>query len=186
MSSMNKNDFGIKGIFANYTSGELFKDFGIPVSCGIVFAIFQYINKESLADNLNNLLEYAIVYLPVMATIILTAYTMMIGALKSSLDVNRVLDNLSEKGCLQDEVTTKSKIEDLKISISASFAASIFISVIALGLCWIIYFVKGFHLPSQYACQINIVCYGLIIAMIIYPIVAIIGIVSDLFSISRI
>lgn len=148
--------------------------------------MFQSFCRESLEDNLDKLLNYAIVYLPVMATIILTAYTMMIGALKSSLDVNRVLENLKKKGKVEDEDETRSSIEALRNSISASFAASVLISIIALGVCWIIYFFKGFQIVSQYAFQINLVCYGFIIALIIYPIVAMVGIVSDMFSISRI
>lgn len=184
--SMNKDDFGIKGVIANYSSEGLIKDLWLPILCGFGFASFQCLYKDSLEDNLNKLLDYAIVYLPVMATIILTAYTMMIGALKSSLDVNRVLNDLKKKGDIENEEETKSDIETLRTSISASFAASILISIIALGGCWIIYFIKGFQIVSQFAFEINLICYGLIIAMIIYPIIAIIGIVSDMFSISRI
>lgn len=183
---MNKEDFGIKGVFANYVPEELIRDSWFPLLVGFAFASFQCFYKETLEYNLDKLLNYAIVYLPVMATIILTAYTMMIGALKSSLDVNRVLENLKKKGSVEDEFETRTTIENLRTSISASFAASVLISIIALGVCWIIYFFKGFQIESQYAFQVNLVCYGLIIAMIIYPIVAIIGIVSDMYSISRI
>lgn len=183
---MNKDEFGLKGVFANYAPEELLRDSWIPLLCGLGFAMFQSFYRESLEDNLDKLLNYAIVYLPVMATIILTAYTMMIGALKASLDINRVFENLKEKGKVVDENETRSSIKTLRTSISASFAASVLISILALGVCWIIYFFKGFQIVSQYAFQVNLVCYGLIIAIIIYPIVAIVGIVSDMYSISRI
>lgn len=123
--SMNKDDFGITGVIANYDFEGLIKDSWLPVLCGFGFASFQYFYKDSLEANLDKLLNYAIVYLPVMVTIILTAYTMMIGSVKSSLDVNRVLADLKKKVNIEDEEETKSHIETLRTSISASFAASI-------------------------------------------------------------
>lgn len=183
---MKNEDFGILGVFEYYTYNDLIKDLRVPAACGILFAIFQYNHPETLEKSLDKLLNYAIVYLPVMATIILTAYTMMIGALKSSLDLNKVLIDLSKKGLLDDIDKTAKDIENLRTKVSASFAASIFISIIALGICWLMYFIEGFEIVSKHALEINVICYGLVICFIVYPIVAMIGIISDMFSISRI
>lgn len=100
--------------------------------------------------------------------------------------ITRIIEKLKKIGESIDEEGKKGDIEHLRRSVSASFAGSILIIVITVGLCWIIYLVKGYQIPSSYALEINLTCYGLIITMLIYLIVAIFGIVSDMFSISRI
>ncbi len=195
---MNDDKWGLAGIFQQYAPKDLIKDLWLPILFGIIFAYIQSKNIETLYDNLGKLIDYAIVYLPVMATIILTAYTMMIGALKNALDVQKIIDRIKEinEKNLGDEIKKKMespefekkiKIRTLNLlnSISAALAANIVITVFSLGFSLSLFLIYRLSYPSCYAHTINIIAFGLILAMIIYPIRTMVGIVSDMYSISK-
>lgn len=94
---MSSQKWGIEGIFRQYAPSDLVKDLWLPVVAGVLGAWVQSKREDLLYENLCKLIDYALVYLLVMATIILTAYTMMISALRSALDVDKLLKHIQDK-----------------------------------------------------------------------------------------
>lgn len=196
---MRRQEWGITGIFSQYAPSDLINDLWFPIIAGGVAAWLQSKNEDLLYQNLCKLIDYAIVYLPVMATIILTAYTMMISALKSAFDVDKLLKQIQDKN--KGGMSSNPKVPDnlteryeqvsnnaleLRNSISASFAANIIITVYSIGMCLGIYLIIGIGEEFKYADTINYIVFAMVVAMILYPIRTMIGIVSDMFSISKI
>lgn len=192
---MNEPGFGLLGIFRKYFPKDFFLDLIAPMIIGVIIVGIQSAYPKTTYSNLITLLNYAIVYLPAMAAIILTAYTMMVSALKSSFDFDQLKKNLGFEN-IQDgnhpqlddsEITDLlDKAVSLKSSISASFAANIIISISCLLICMIMYIVGLMQITSEYDEIINLISLGIVVMVIIYPISAIIGVVSDMFSISQI
>lgn len=185
--------FGFYGILRQYFIKDFIKDMFFPLTLGVGSAYLQSKYEVTIYDNLIKLINYAVVYLPVMVTIILTAYTVMIGALKNAFDIDALKKSLGITTQPDAKDSAKDRILELKLvsavelkqSISASFAANIIVSTIFLLICFTFYIISLLGIHSVYYVYCNLISFGMVITMITYPIIAMVGVVIDMFNISQ-
>lgn len=158
--------FGIKGIFQQYGVKDLLEDIWIPLLLASILTIFVYISLADTYNILMSLLDFGIILVPVITTIILAAYVLLLSLLSSALKKFRE----SKNG------------QTLHSKLNSGFAGNLLISFFSIVFLFLSSFIGKLHFTSEYYIFINISIFWIATVLISYPIFSLFGILIDMFN----
>ena len=159
--------FGWKIVFKNYGLKSFLIDSVFPILISVILCWLLYIHEVELLIQLDKLLNICISILPVIITLIITAYTILtvfIADGKLTSVINR------EKG------------KNLVRILNSSFAACLAISTLTMITVVIVSLIKNIGITSEYAKHINYTVYFIICFLLMYSLIILIGIIEDIFN----
>lgn len=161
--------FGLKGIFKQYFLKDFIKDIWFPILLGIGLTILLSIKKADDYKILLDLLNFGIILLPVITTIILSGYVLLLTLLSSSLK----------------DLSKNTKGKELHSSLNSCFASTLILSLVSIIFLFIITLIANLGFESSCAYQINLFVFGFSCVLICYPIICLFGIIIDLFNLGE-
>ena len=162
--------FGLKGIFKDYSVKELGKDLILPLAVTCVLTPIMLMSNMSPYRCLMEILNFGIIVVPILITLILTAYVLLLSMFGSTL---------------KDFCTSESGI-DLHKKLNSGFAANLTISILSLVGVFIGTFIAKMEFSSDYANIINQIAYAIYGLLVSYPIFSLFGITIDLFNVGQV
>lgn len=166
-------DFGIKGMLKSYKVLDFLRDIILPGIISLILTLLLRFGKNhsSIIENLNNVLDLGIVIVPVMVSIMLAAYVILLsvfnsGALKKFFS--------GDKGV---------KFYD---TLNASFAINLLVSLCCLIFIVLSTFISKMGYEVDNPDDINTWVYFFSVFSVCYPIFCLFGIISDSFSTGRV
>lgn len=161
-----KSIYGLKAIFNKDTFAGMCKDCIWPSIISIAITSWLLIKDIDLYPLMTKVWDISINVIPIIVTLLVTAYTILISVLNG----------------LKDIVKGGEIGENLLDGLNNSFASSIILSVLFLGLLFVYFIVGKMELESDYANIINAIGLFTTIVFITYPFVSLINIVIDIFN----
>lgn len=160
-----ESKLGIQGILIRYGWKSFLKDCWIPLVGGVILGLSSLLASFDTYKLISSILSIAIGVVPIIITLILTSYTIFL----SIFITNRQYAKIKQ-------------LNDIFNGITTVYAASIIISVIALGILFIMYISSMMELSSDYANVINSLSLIVIVSCITYPFVSLINIIIEMFN----
>lgn len=162
--------FGLKSIFKDYSVGEFGKDLILPFIVTCILTPIMLMSSKSPYQCLMEILNFGIVVVPILITLILTAYVLLLSMFGSTLKdfcSSEAGDNLHKK-------------------LNSGFAANLTISILSLVGVFIGTFIAKMEFYSEYANIINQIAYAVYVLLVAYPIFSLFGITIDLFNVGQV
>lgn len=159
--------FGLKGIFKDYSCVDICQDFGLPVVISSILTTTMKISKSSSYQGIIEILNLGIVVVPILITLILTAYVLLLSMLSGKLN----------------EFCHTTAGEKLYNRLNSGFAANLVISLVSLICVFMGTFIAKMGIHCEKAEIFNICAYFIYVIIVSYPIFCLFGIVIDLFNI---
>lgn len=169
VSPTNMN-FGIKGILEHYSLQDTGKDIILPVLLSMMLTPLMVLSPKSNFENLNKLLDFGITVVPILITLILAAYVLLLSMFGNALS----------------EFCSTESGKNLQKKLNSGFAANLIISLVCLIGIFVGNFVTKMEYTSEWASIINIVAYAIFVVMTAYPLFCLFGIIIDLFNLGQI
>lgn len=147
---MEKTDFGIRSLLNNYSFNDFIKDISIPLLVSTTLVIMSICKSNDSLELLSDIVNLALEIVPALFALLLTAYLFLLTFFQADK-----LHNLlsSQEG------------KELYLQLNSSFALCILVSVIALALSLVVYFVLKLDCFCIYADIIN---YGTIFILSLF------------------
>lgn len=147
---MAKNNFGIKSLLNNYSFKDFIKDIIIPLIISVLLTMVSMCVVKDSFGLLSDVVDLALEIIPALFALLLTAYLFLLTFFQADK-----LHNLlsSQEG------------KELYLQLNSSFALCILVSVIALALSLVVYFVLKLDCFCIYADIIN---YGTIFILSLF------------------
>ena len=123
---MEKTDFGIRSLLNNYSFNDFIKDISIPLLVSTTLVIMSICKSNDSLELLSDIVNLALEIVPALFALLLTAYLFLLTFFQTE-KLQNLLDSQDGK--------------ELYVQLNASFALCILVSVIALTLSRVIYFV---------------------------------------------
>lgn len=161
----NQSKLGIRGILIRYGWKSFLKDCWIPFIGGVAIGLLSIFDMYDTFKLIKDILSIAIGVVPIIITLILTSYTIFL----STFIANRKYTRIPQLNNILQGITTV-------------YAASIIISIIALGVLFIMYIFSMMELSSNYSCVLNSIFLILITSCITYPFISLINIIIEMFN----
>ncbi|MBD5358177.1 MAG: hypothetical protein HDR88_14485 [Bacteroides sp.] len=162
--------FGLKGIFKDYSVGEFGKDLILPFLVACILTPIMLMSNKSPYHCLMEILNFGIIVVPILITLILTAYVLLLSMFGSTL---------------KDFCTYESGV-DLHKKLNSGFAANLIISILSLVGIFIGTFIAKMEFYSDYANSVNQIAYAIYVILVAYPIFSLFGITIDLFNVGQV
>lgn len=163
-------NFGLKGIFKDYTLKDFGVDIFMPCIVACILTPIMIYSEKSPYDCLMEILNFGIIVVPILITLILTAYVLLLSMFSTTL---------------KDFCVSKQG-EKLHKKLNSGFAANITISLISLVAIFVGTFVAKMNIYSDFAIVINKIAYSIYVLLVAYPIFCLFGIIIDLFNVGQI
>lgn len=161
-----KITLGIKDIFSKESRKGLQKDLLWTALVSFLITIgFYYYDKFDLYDLINTVLDKAMNIIPIIVTLVLTAYTILLS----------IMNNL-------DIVAKDKEGNKLLLNTNRTFALSIIMSVVCLAAIFILFLFCQLKIEVEYNNIINHIGLFFILIFMSYPFISLINIVIDIFN----
>ena len=162
--------FGLKGIFKDYSVKEFGKDLILPFVVTCILTPIMLMSSKSPYECLMEILNFGIVVVPILITLILTAYVLLLSMFGSTLK----------------EFCSSEAGDDLHKKLNSGFAANLTISILSLVGVIIGTFIAKMEFYSEYAKIINQIAYAVYALLVAYPIFSLFGITIDLYNVGQV
>lgn len=162
--------FGLKGIFKDYTLKDFCMDILFPLIVTCVLTPIMISSKNTPYACLMEILNFGIIVVPILITLILTAYVLLLSMFSTTLK----------------EFCSSKEGENLHKKLNSGFAANLTISLVGLVTIFIGTFVAKMNIYSEFASIINKIAYAIYVLFVSYPIFCLFGIIIDLFNVGQI
>lgn len=163
-------DFGLKGIFRDYSVKDIGKDLILPIFLSVVLTSIMIVGNADPLESLLEILNFGIIVVPILITLILTAYVLL----------------LSMFGTTLKQFCESSYGIHLHKKLNSGFAANLLISLISLIGVFIGVFVAKMNYHSDFADLINKIAYFIYVVLVSYPVFCLFGIIIDLFNLGQV
>ena len=165
-----KSEFGWSAVFRHYGVWSLFQDGAFPaiVSTGILILMFVY--EVDFREQLENLLNIGFMIVPVMISLVLAAYAILLSYILSD-SVSKVIENDDGKNFVAD--------------LNSGFASYLFFSVLAIVLMIITSCIKNIGIEYEYENAVNAGIYFILCFLLLYSVNVLVGVIIDIFNIGQ-
>lgn len=158
--------YGIRSIFCKKSRLGICKDIVCPSIISVSITSCVWFMDIDMFPLLVRIWDISMTVIPIIITLLVTAYTILITVISG----------------LKEIAKGNTKGGDLLTGLNNSFASSIILSIIFLGVLFVYFIIGKMGIEHEYANLINAGGLFTTIIFIIYPFVSLINIVIDIFN----
>ena len=157
--------FGWKAVFSYYSLKDFAKDVTIPFMLSGALCACVYFSENNIYNMLGSVLSTGLTVTPVMVTLIVAAYTIILSFL---------MDDKT------DNIKKNAKGKEFLKSLNSSFAVALFLSLFTILV--MIVTKNDMHIVCEYAEVLNYVTYFVVSFLLILSVYILYGIMIDIFN----
>lgn len=164
------SEFGWGAVLRHYGWCSLLEDCILPGLLSVFIIILMIVNKADMREQLESLLNIGFMIVPVMISLVLAAYAILLSYILSD-SVSKVVEDRKGK--------------EFIANLNSGFAAYLLISVIAIVLMILISCVLPLEVECKCENKVNTLVYFFISFLLFYSVNVLIGVVIDIFNIGQ-
>lgn len=170
MAQKKKTEFGWVAVFRHYGICSLLEDSILPGILSVLLFLLLEWGDANIREQLDFLLDIGFMVVPVMISLVLAAYAILLSYILSD-SVSKVVEEEDGKEFIAD--------------LNSGFAAYLFISIIAIVLMIIVSCVLHFEIDCDYTNIVNSIVFISISFLLFYSVNILGGVVIDIFNIGQ-
>ena len=159
--------FGWNAVFSHYSWKDFIQDGAIPFGLSVALCVSTLFSEKSIYELLKAILDVGLSVAPVMVTLIVAAYTIILSFLMS--------DKFAQ---VKDSETGK----DFMRSLNSSFAMALFFTLLSVIVMIVVKCISDMQIKCKYAVAIDYTAYFSISFLLILCVYILYGIVIDIFN----
>lgn len=163
----NKSLFGWNAVFSHYSWKDFIQDGAIPFVLSVVLCISTLLSEKCIYELLKTILDVGLSVAPVMVTLIVAAYTIILSFLMS--------DKFAQ-------VKNAEVGKDFMRSLNSSFAMALFFTLLTVIAMIVVKCISDMQIKCKYAVAIDYAVYFSITFLLILSVYILYGIVIDIFN----
>lgn len=170
MAKKKKTEFGWVAVFRHYGICSLLEDSILPGILSVVLFLLLKWSDANIREQLDFLLNIGFMVVPVMISLVLAAYAILLSYILSD-SVSKVVEEENGKEFIAD--------------LNSGFAAYLFFSVVAIVLMIIVSCVLHLEIDCGFTNIVNSIVFIVLCFLLFYSVNILIGVVIDIFNIGQ-
>lgn len=163
----NKSLFGWNAVFSHYSWKDFIQDGIIPFGLSVALCISTLFSQKSIYELLKTTLDVGLSIAPVMVTLIVAAYTIILSFLMG--------DKFAQ-------VKNDAAGKDFMLSLNSSFAMALFFTLLTVIAMIVVRCISDMQIKCKYAIAVDYAVYFSITFLLIFSVYILYGIVIDIFN----